>query len=300
MSEKFSLKWNDFHSNVSGSFSLYRTEEYLHDVTLVSDDQNRVSAHKLVLSASSEYFRNIFKSNPHPNPLLCLDGISVEDLNNIMDYIYNGEVQIYKENLDRFLAIAQRLKLQGLTENIQKERKDEVNNSSYDASMMHHDGEYAVEENETELEQYGAMDNSNLEVKLEEPDEPSTNVDVTNINIQDIKDKINEYIIECDDKSYQCSLCGKMSYKNPKGTQKHALQRHIETHLQGLSYACPICQKEFKTRNSLTYHKSTYHKSKLSIGSQEVKQSPTIPTTPTMNQFTNWNFLEKLQRVRPN
>ena len=113
MAEKFSLKWNDFQTNVSKSFGLLRDEEYLHDVTLVSDDLNRVSAHKLVLSACSEYFKNIFKNNQHAHPLLCLDGISSEDLNSIMDYIYNGEVQIYQDNLDRFLNVAQRLKLEG-------------------------------------------------------------------------------------------------------------------------------------------------------------------------------------------
>ena len=55
MDEKFSLKWNDFYSNVSKSFSVFRNEEYLHDVILVSDDHNnKVAAHKLVLSACSE------------------------------------------------------------------------------------------------------------------------------------------------------------------------------------------------------------------------------------------------------
>ena len=119
MSEKFCLKWNDFQSNASKSFGLFRNEEYLHDVTLVSDDQKQVSAHKLVLSACSEYFKNIFKLNSKPNahPLVCLDGISADDLNNIVDYIYNGEVKIYQENLDRFLSIAQRLKLEGLIGN---------------------------------------------------------------------------------------------------------------------------------------------------------------------------------------
>ena len=117
MSEKFCLKWNDFNSNVSKSFRILRNEEYLHDVTLVSDDYNKVSAHKLVLSACSEYFKDIFKNNPHSHPLLCLDGISVDDLRNIMDYIYNGEVQIYQDDLDRFLIVAQRLKLEGLMEN---------------------------------------------------------------------------------------------------------------------------------------------------------------------------------------
>ena len=61
MSEKFCLKWNDFNSNVSKSFSILRNAKYLHDVTLVSDDHGKVEAHKLVLSACSEYFRDIFE-----------------------------------------------------------------------------------------------------------------------------------------------------------------------------------------------------------------------------------------------
>ena len=68
MSEKFCLKWNDFDSNVCKSFGILRNEEYLQDVTLVSDDHKKVVAHKLVLSACSEYFRDIFKNNPHKHP----------------------------------------------------------------------------------------------------------------------------------------------------------------------------------------------------------------------------------------
>ena len=91
MSEQFCLKWNDFYSNVSKSFSLLRNEKYLHDVTLVTDDSNQVSAHKLVLSACSEYFKNIFRNNEkHQHPLLCLDGLSSKDLSNVLDYMYNA------------------------------------------------------------------------------------------------------------------------------------------------------------------------------------------------------------------
>ena len=117
MVEKFSLKWNDFQSNVSKSFSSLRQEEYLHDVTLVSDDHKQVSAHKLVLSACSEYFKNIFKKHKSPsssNMLICLSGVSSNYLENILEYMYNGEVQIYQNDLDPFLEIAQKLKLAGL------------------------------------------------------------------------------------------------------------------------------------------------------------------------------------------
>ena len=114
MSEKFCLKWNDFHSNIGKSFKSLRYDDDLFDVTLVRDDHSQVSAHKLVLSACSEYFKNIFKNNKHSHPLLSLEGVSSNDLNNVLDYIYNGETQIFQDNLDRFLDVAQRFKLEGL------------------------------------------------------------------------------------------------------------------------------------------------------------------------------------------
>ena len=58
MSERFSLKWKDFQSVVSQSFSVLRQEADLYDVTLVSDDHTQISAHKLVLSASSDFFKS--------------------------------------------------------------------------------------------------------------------------------------------------------------------------------------------------------------------------------------------------
>ena len=90
MSDKFSLKWNDFHTNAAKSFSLFRNDDYLQDVTLVADDHKQISAHKLVLSACSDYFDDIFKNSKHSHLMLCLDGVNNQDLNNILDYIYNA------------------------------------------------------------------------------------------------------------------------------------------------------------------------------------------------------------------
>ena len=67
--EKFCLKWNDFQTTVSQSFGLFRREEDFFDVTLVSDDEVQMSAHKLVLSVCSTFFRSILRKNVHSNPL---------------------------------------------------------------------------------------------------------------------------------------------------------------------------------------------------------------------------------------
>merc|ERR1712126_317130 len=134
-SEKFCLRWNDFERNVSQSFTKLRKESNLFDVTLVSDDQKQVTAHKLVLSACSDFFKNIFNSNTHSHPLIYLDGVGASELNLVLDYIYQGEVQIYQEKLDRFLEIAKKLKLDGLlaTDDNQENNitKDELSPDSY-------------------------------------------------------------------------------------------------------------------------------------------------------------------------
>ena len=113
-SDKFSLKWNDFEKNVSKSFSQLRQETGLFDVTLVSSDQQQVSAHRLVLSACSDFFKTIFHSNTHSHPLLYLDCVNSREINLVLDYIYQGEVQIFQEHLDRFLEVAEKFKLDGL------------------------------------------------------------------------------------------------------------------------------------------------------------------------------------------
>ena len=128
MAEKFCLKWNDFHSNIGKSFKSLRHEDDLFDVTLVSDDQSQVSAHKLVLSSCSEYFKTVLKKNKHSHPMLCLNGVSSQDLNNILDYIYNGEIHIYQDNLNRFLDVAERFKLEGLMTGDQTLKDEDILN----------------------------------------------------------------------------------------------------------------------------------------------------------------------------
>ena len=250
MSEKLSLRWNDFHSNVSKSFGLFRNEEFLYDVTLVSDDHNKIAAHRLVLSTSSEFFKDIFKHNQHSHPLLCLDGISSEELQNILEYIYNGEVEIHQENLDKFMAIAHRFKLGGLIENTLEE--GDFNNSWNweDSAIVKKEKEMKKPRNLTE--------NHMIKPEIHER---SISVDAKDMLFEEMIDKINEYLEESFDGSYKCTLCGKLSTKTlAKSLQKENMSRHIETHLEGLTFTCEICQKTAKTRNALAKHKSRFHK----------------------------------------
>jgi hypothetical protein len=89
-SEKFSLKWNEFQSNISTSFLELREHEEFFDITLACYDDQQIEAHKVVLAACSPFFRNILRKNKHSHPLLYMRGISRTDLMLVMDFIYYG------------------------------------------------------------------------------------------------------------------------------------------------------------------------------------------------------------------
>ena len=114
MLEDYHLKWNEFEKNTANSFAKLRNENSFYDVTLVSNDQKQVSAHKLILSACSDTFRTIFSNNNASNLVLYLDSLDLAEVNLILDYIYQGEVNVCQEQLDRFIQIAEKFQLDGL------------------------------------------------------------------------------------------------------------------------------------------------------------------------------------------
>ena len=242
MSQKFSLKWNDFNKNASKTFGLMRDEDFLQDVTLVGDDDSQIAAHKLVLSACSEYFKNIFKKNKHSHLLLCLDGVTKSELMNLLDYIYNGEVNIFQEELDRFLMIAQRFKLEGLL------AKEEDTSTHLNFVLK--------EENINPNSIIQEKNFNSQEMSLASSDETSK-VSMTVAEKNDLNETVSQYLEKAEDGTYKCNLCDNFSDKK----YKHHVQNHIEAkHLEGISLPCHLCGKILRSRKALENHKSRTHK----------------------------------------
>ena len=123
--DKFCLKWNDFEKNVSTSFQQLRDERDFFDVTLACDG-NQLEAHKVgasglllaqvlksqvILSACSPFFRAVLKRNPHSHPLLYLKGVKYESILAVLNFMYNGEVNIAQAELSAFLSVAEDLQV---------------------------------------------------------------------------------------------------------------------------------------------------------------------------------------------
>ena len=150
-SDKLCLKWGDFQSNIGNSFGDMRQDIELSDVTLVCDGNENIEAHKVVLAASSNFFSNILKKIKHPHPLLYMKGIQTNQLNDVIDFIYHGEVNIYQEDLVGFLALAENLQLKGLNSPIE-EMQDKPRSGGNEKPLVHNKDSQNIKEIKKEIE----------------------------------------------------------------------------------------------------------------------------------------------------
>ena len=123
--ETFQLQWDHFQQNLATSFKALREESELYDVTLACDD-DQIEAHKVILSASSSFFKRIIKRNPHAHPLLYLKGVKVDILTSMLDFMYLGKTSVAQSQVETFLMLGDELGVKGLVRNKEKEQEEPV------------------------------------------------------------------------------------------------------------------------------------------------------------------------------
>jgi len=110
-------KWNDFQGSISSSLGALRTTSDLLDVTVQCGVES-LQCHRLVLSACSDWFKAVFRALPAvtQHPVIVLWEATARDMALLLDFMYNGEVNVKQENLNSFLALAEKLSVRGLTQ----------------------------------------------------------------------------------------------------------------------------------------------------------------------------------------
>ena len=209
MSEKLCLQWNNFKENITASFGSLRHDEDFADVTLACEDGKQVEAHKVVLASSSPVFQTILKRNKHAHPLLYMRGVKSEDLLAILDFLYCGETNVYQEDLDSFLAIAEELELKGLM-GTTNQKEQAIPTKPSDVRVA----ENATFKDETRMTTSAAMSSSRGSSR----DSQVRTVAVANedsANIQELDEQINSLMTKSSRKNihgrsiFVCNVCGK-------------------------------------------------------------------------------------------
>ena len=223
---KICLAHGDFYTNIKVYFEGLRVDQRLSDVTLATNDGQQLQAHKMIISAGSNFFNYIFLKNNQTNMLIYLKGLSKTPLEHVIDFLYKGEVYIAQEQLEEFLETGKELQIKGLLE------------------------WQSVPENnlEKELSFHSAKDISDMDEytadKIEDVDCAKKEMDIQ-VQVEEMVEKKKGDL--------KCKVCGKT------GKHKGNLQKHVETHIDGMSHACNFCSRIFLNRPSLKKHISGTH-----------------------------------------
>ena len=241
MLEKVCLQWNDFQENVKSIFGNLREENNFTDVTLACDDGQQVEAHKVILAASSPFFKKLLGRNKHaPDTLIYMRKMKYSDLSAIVDFIYRGESNVYQENLDSFLAIAAELQL--IVDKFEIDEKPSLPGLNTAAGAK-------IAKNSSNFERSSSKVPGAKENKISAASHFSGNLEQLEERIKSMMKKSQNNYQNQNRKADICKVCGKEGMSN-------AIKDHIEAHhLEGIVIPCNMSGKTFKSRNSFRPHR---------------------------------------------
>jgi len=78
----------------------------------------------------------VLRRNPHQHPLLYLKGVKFSDLQSVLNFMYHGEVNVAQEELNSFLAVAEELRVKGLTQNQSQSQSSSSSKDQYPAPPL--------------------------------------------------------------------------------------------------------------------------------------------------------------------
>ena len=246
------IKWDLFNLNLRTSLQDIRNKKELFDVTLVCEDEE-IPCHKLVLSASSSFFRNMFSK--HHNPLIYLVNINIKDLSKLVDFMYNGEVEIKEENIRSFLATAEILKVKGL---------HVPNPSEYLAADPHVTSDVDSEDrSETQDAEFGDLPTlGNPESQSKNISKPTSSTSPEeNIVIPLAFDHFLSQNMNtrqtCTDQDdqvnfFNCDICHEI-LKTKKLLYRHKKKQN------GEQIPCDVCGKLYNRKDTMINHKMKFH-----------------------------------------
>lgn len=113
-----SLKWENHKKTFVEVLSNIRQKESYCDATIACDNRF-YNVHKLVLSTCSEYLREMFDnvksfSSNNLYPVIVLQNVKFKYLEALLDYMYQGEVNVLQSDLPGLIKTAECLRIRGL------------------------------------------------------------------------------------------------------------------------------------------------------------------------------------------
>lgn len=282
LQEKYSMKCHTYPHHLKDMLQDMMSSDTFTDVTLVCDDQKQIKAHKVILSAFSSVFKNIFTQNNLP--MIYLRGVDSSEMESIIQFIYLGETAFYQERLELFLMVAKDLDIKlvskddrakpvndehlekGFSISTDNTHKNDPDNTVYNNEEITNEEEIeqtttcyennkstnnVVEDKTDQITNYYEATNHATEPKQE----PAINDNYEIIREAGHKPMSLKNISLCLNSKgyYECTQCEKQ-FKASIGLSKHFESIHV-----GVKYKCKKCEKEFAWKAAMNRHIRTKH-----------------------------------------
>ena len=226
--------------------------------------------HKLVLSAASPVLRRVL-ATPAMSAVFMF-GLSSLEVNNILQFLYTGQVSLRTSEVQNFLKIAEKLEI-SLAEEIEdplirndQSKRSKVSTDSEDLKVDPFMKEEDVEiedinfdnKEDTIEDEFTTLETEDTDLNSDpiDPEMPSIGLNKKKISLDEndlkksknIKDFVNSLFTKMENGRARCNICGKES-SNPQIYRAHA-----ESHIQGLKFPCKNCDTVYGTRSLLQKH----------------------------------------------
>ena len=243
MSDKFNVEWNAYQTVWRRSLTGLRLKNEFADVTLVTEDKMKFPTHKILLSSCSNVLKFILKDNIQWNSHVYLSSIDSRNLGFILDYIYCGEVKLFQEQLAGFLECAKKLEIEGLL----NEDTNDMDEQTISDPLDNNQEQQLKVQIEMEI----------LSRRKSFSGDPAFNVE--NMTAEEVEMK-RKQLYATFGGVWFCLAC-EYDSKDRSNIKRH-IGKHIKglKDIKGLSYACTLCRKEFKSNYQLHYHTLIVHK----------------------------------------
>ena len=234
------------------------------DVTIYCDD-GQVNAHKLVLAASSTYFRNLFSrmTNAFHYPIIVLREMPVDDLKTIIQFIYHGEVNVPQNRVDSLMRCANYLQIDGMASSANSLNAILASSStmSHPAILTAHPGPISATTNIINAApstlnklhpQYPPITTA-AAVNCKQTSRGHGSRSHNNSNNNNSASSNMEHSSGNTSKpKHTCPVCLKTF------THGFTLKRHMKLHSQGRSTIyCEVCSKTYSCKDSFLRHKKS-------------------------------------------
>ena len=264
-SENLCVKWQDFQYNTANTFRSLRDNPDFADVTLVSEDNKKIKAHRVILASSSPIIKSMFDEINHSHPLVYMRGIKFKELSYIVDFIYHGETNIGQDDLQGFMGLAQEFKVKGLETNNLPEELQPINTFKTPRPNKKPKSKYEKDQGQDSVDPLEFK--MPVKVEYEKPTDigvfenktfpnDDTIIIQTDTEISELKKKINA-MIEPSQGCPTCKVCGHTTAKK----KKVYLVSHIESKHMNVGFPCVQClnSKMYNSRRNLSQHIAYKH-----------------------------------------